>query len=327
MPLIAIGITACEYDDSELKADVNDLNDRITALEGQVNQMNEDIASLQDIINALNLQLGITQVEQTSEGYTLHFTDGTTINLYNGKDGMSGKDTPIVGIAQEEGVYYWTLTTGEETSWLTDETGNKLPVSGTEGITPLLSIDDKGYWTVSYDQGETYEQVTDTKGNPVQAVGKDGAPGSSGTPGASGSDGDSFFQSVTQDADKVTLVLADGTRIQIPKAKEFGITFRQTENIPLPEEGITLEYTITGADANTQVRAFVSKGNLEVTVSEGSITVTPTNDASVKGSEVIVLLFNKEKTITTLLTFADAPDETDTNGTTEDYKVEEGVWD
>ena len=53
MPLIALGVTACEYDDSALKADVNDLKDRITALEGQVNQMNEDIASLQDIINVL----------------------------------------------------------------------------------------------------------------------------------------------------------------------------------------------------------------------------------------------------------------------------------
>lgn len=435
MPLIALGVTACEYDDSALKADVNDLKDRITALEGQVNQMNEDIASLQDIINALDRQIGITQVEQNADGYTLHFTDGTDISLHNGKDGADGtpapvigtaeengvrywtltsggetswltdeagnklpvsgtsgitpllsidkegywtvsydggktytqitdtdgkpiqaigkdgtdgedgtdgtpgasgsdgtdgKDAPVIGIAQENGIYYWTLTTGEETSWLTDEAGNKLPVTGASGITPLLSIDDEGYWTVSYDGGGTYTQITDTQGNPVQAVGKDGADGedgTDGTPGTPGSDGDSFFQSVTQDSEKVILVLTDGTVIHIPKAKAFGITFTQTDNIPLDEAGVTLSYTITGADADTQVRAIVSKGNLEVTLSEGELFVKPASDVSVDGSEVIVLLFNKEKTITTLLTFTDAPKDINADGSTEDYEVEEGTWD
>lgn len=330
MSLIALSITACEYDDSALKADVNDLKDRITALEEQVNQMNEDIVSLQDIIHALDQNISISQVEQTDEGYILHLTDGTSINLYNGKEGSSGANAPIIGIAQENGIYYWTLTTDEKTTWLTDEAGNKLPVSGASGITPLLSIDEKGYWTVSYDNGKIYEQLTDANGNPVQAVGKDGADGTDGkpgTPGTPGNDGDSFFQNVTQDDEKVTLILSNGTIINIPKVKPFGITFQQTTNIPLGKEGITLSYTITGADADTQVRAFVSKGDLEVTLSEKNIFVKPKSNASVNGSEVIVLLFNKEKTITTLLTFIDAPKDVNTDGSTEDYKVEEGTWD
>ncbi|OUN81152.1 PL29 family lyase N-terminal domain-containing protein [Bacteroides sp. An51A] len=429
MPLIALCITACEYDDSALKADVNDLKDRITALEGQVNRMNEDIVSLQDIIRSLDQQIGIADVEESADGYILHFTDGTSVSLRNGKDGADapvigtaeengtvywtltaggktdwltdnagnklpvtgtagitpllsiddkgywtvsydggktyaqitdgagnpvqavgkdgtdgtdgstgvpgtpgsdgadGKDAPIVGIAQENGVYYWTLTKGETVDWLTDEAGNKLPVTGASGVTPLLSIDDEGFWTVSYDGGNTYTQITDSTGNPVQAVGKDGEDGADGMPGTPGSDGDSFFQSVTQDSEKVILVLSDGTIINLPKAKAFGISFSQTENIPLDEDGVTLSYTITGADADTQVRAFVSKGNLELTLSEGKITVKPTYTESVKGSEVIVLLFNKEKTITTLLTFTDAPKDINANGNTEDYKVEEGTWD
>ncbi len=325
--LMAASFTACEYDDSELKSDVSNLKDRITALEGQVNQMNEDIVSLQNIINAVDQQIGITQVEQNADGYTLHFTDGTSIDLHNGEDGKDGTDTPIIGIAQENGTYYWTMTTDGETSWLTDDEGNKLPVTGTAGVTPLLKVDDEGYWTVSYDQGNTYTQVTDNEGNPVQAVGKDGQNGTPGTSGTPGKDGDSFFQSVTQDSEKVILVLSDGTVINIPKAKAFGIAFEQTENIPLDKDGITLPYTVTGADADTQVRAFVSKGNLEVTVSEGSITVKPTGENAPEGNEVIVLLFNKERTITTLLTFVIVPEESDTDGATEDYEVEEGIWD
>ena len=185
------------------------MKDRITALEEQVNQMNEDIVSLQDIIHALDQNISISQVEQTDEGYILHLTDGTSINLYNGKEGSSGANAPIIGIAQENGIYYWTLTTDEKTTWLTDEAGNKLPVSGASGITPLLSIDEKGYWTVSYDNGKTYEQLTDANGNPVQAVGKDGADGTDGkpgTPGTPGNDGDSFFQNVTQDDEKVRFI-------------------------------------------------------------------------------------------------------------------------
>lgn len=432
MPLIALCITACEYDDSELKADVNDLKDRITALEEQVNRMNEDIVSLQDIIRSLDQQIGIANVEENADGYILHFTDGTSVSLRNGKDGADGTDAPvigtaeengilywtltadgktdwltdnagnklpatgtsgitpllsvdgegywtvsydggktytqitdgegnpvqavgkdgadgtdgttgvpgtpgsdgadapIIGIAQENGVYYWTLTTGENVDWLTDEAGNKLPVTGAAGITPLLSIDGEGYWTVSYDGGNTYTQITDSAGNPVQAVGKDGAAGedgADGAPGTPGSNGDSFFQSVTQDSEKVILVLSDGTVINVPKVKPFGIVFSQTENIPLGKDGITLPYTLTGADADTQVRAFVSKGELEVTVTSDAVIVKPKAGASAVDAEVIVLLFNKEKTITTLLTFTDVPEGSDTTGDTEDYEVEEGVWD
>lgn len=350
MLLIALGITACEYDDSALKADVDDLNDRLTALETQVDRMNADIVSLQDLIQQIDQQICIASVEETADGYILRFTDGNTVTLRHGKDGADGtdgkdgadgtpgasgndgtdgKDAPVIGIAREKGIYYWTLTAGDQTSWLTDEAGNKLPVTGTAGITPMLGIDKEGYWTVSYDGGTTYTQLTDTEGHPVQAVGKDGKPGESGNPGATG---DSFFQSVTQDSEKVILVLSDGTIIQIPKAQPFAITFRQTENILLGTDVVELTYTLTGADADTQIRAFVSKGDLTVTVksvsfSKGTISVQRKEGASAEGSEIIVLLFNKEKTITTLLTFADAPDRTDTNGNTEGYNVEEGVWD
>lgn len=332
MLLTALGITACEYDDSSMRADVNDLNDRLTALEMQVDRMNADIVSLQDLMRLLDQQICITNVEETADGYTLRFTDGSTITLCHGKDGADGsdgKDAPVIGIAQENGIYYWTLTASDQTSWLTDEAGNKLPVTGTAGITPILGIDKDGYWTVSYDGGTTYTQLTDTEGRPVQAVGKDGKPGESGNPGTAG---DSFFQSITQDNEKVILVLSDGTIIQIPKKQPFAIIFKQTENILLGTDVVELTYTLTGADADTQIRAFVSKGDLTVTVksasfSKGTISVQRKEGASAEGSEIIVLLFNKEKTITTLLTFADAPDRTDTNGNTEGYNVEEGVWD
>ena len=88
-----------------------------------------------------------------------------------------------------------------------------------------------------------------------------------------------------------------------------------------------MPYTLTGADADTQVRAFVSKGELEVTVTSDAVIVKPKAGASAVDAEVIVLLFNKEKTITTLLTFTDVPEGSDTTGDTEDYEVEEGVWD
>lgn len=126
--LLAAGITSCKYDDSELKSDISDLQERIAAMENSVKQMNANIASIQGVVNTLENKNSIEKVVEQTDGYVLLFTDGSSITIKNGKDGANGengKDAPIIGIAQEEGIYYWTLTIDGETSWLEDELGEK----------------------------------------------------------------------------------------------------------------------------------------------------------------------------------------------------------
>ena len=147
-------LTSCHKDiladiDS-LKADVNDLQTRIEHLEQQCKQMNTNIASLQTIVSTIqqnDMIANLTPIISGSDttGYTLTFLSGTAITIHNGEKGNDAA-APIIGVRQDtDGIYYWTLD-GE--FLLAD--GNKIPVNGTDGITPQLKIDPTdGYWYLS----------------------------------------------------------------------------------------------------------------------------------------------------------------------------------
>lgn len=337
--LLTISITSCSYDDSDLKESIRTLEERISAMESTVRQLNADIVSMQGIVSSLESNVYISRVETLADGYTLHFSDGMTVTIRNGKDGTNGedgkdgvdgsdgengkngKDAPIIGIGQEDGVYYWTVTIDGKTDWLMSETGDRLRVTSNDGVagtTPRLSIDEEGYWLVSYDNGTTYTPVLDAAGHPVSAL------GTKGDPGTSGSAGDSYFKDVNETNDAVILTLATGKVISIPKAKAFAIHFEQIKNIPLGTDGkLTLPYTITGADADTFVEVY-GIGNLQVKTDTSCLYIEATGELNAD-SKVLVLLCNKEKTITTVLTFVKATSRP--QGGAENYGTETKEWD
>ena len=268
-----------KYDDSALRNDLNDLENRVTKLEELCTQMNTNISSLQKIVDALQDNLSISKVEQISDGYIIHFPDGSTATIKNGKN--SG-DAPIIGVKKDtDGIYYWTLN-GE---WLTDDAGDKIKAegmdgengndgtdgeNGQDGITPQLKIEN-GRWMLSMDNGKTWTDIG-------QATGADGQDGADGT---NGKDGDSFFQSVTEDDNNVYFTLIDGTVITIPKGdnSQFAIAFDTTDIAILNGgESKTISYTITDATENTVVKAIAQDGwKVKVNATstdKGTITIT-----------------------------------------------------
>ncbi|MDE6668588.1 MAG: DUF4988 domain-containing protein, partial [Muribaculaceae bacterium] len=81
--------------------------------------------------------------------------------------------------SDEEG---WTVTFSDNTSiYIISREGLKSAV-------PRLSIDETGYWMVSYD-GNSYIYLLDNSGNRVQSTGKDGLDGKDGQDGKDGLDG------------------------------------------------------------------------------------------------------------------------------------------
>lgn len=136
-----------EYDDSKLWQNVNDLKDRIASLEKTVQTMNSDISSIQSIVDAINARDYIVKIEELADksGYTITFAKGNTITIKHGKDGIDGKDSPIIGIDIYEGIYYWTITTNGNKTWLLDNDGNKLKVSGVDGKTAYDLAVENGY--------------------------------------------------------------------------------------------------------------------------------------------------------------------------------------
>lgn len=268
-----------KYDDSALRNDLNDLENRVAKLEELCKQMNTNISSLQKIVDALQDNLSISKVEQISDGYIIHFSDGSTATI---KNGINSGDAPIIGVKKDtDGIYYWTLN-GE---WLTDDAGDKIKAegmdgengndgtdgeNGQDGITPQLKIEN-GRWMLSMDNGRTWKDMG-------QATGADGQDGADGT---NGKDGDSFFQSVTEDDNNVYFTLIDGTVITIPKGdnSQFAIAFDTTDIAILNGgESKTISYTITGATENTVVKAIAQDGwKVKVNATstdKGTITIT-----------------------------------------------------
>ena len=296
-----------KYDDSALRNDLNDLENRVTKLEELCKQMNTNISSLQKIVDALQDNLSISKVEQISDGYIIYFSDGSTATIKNGKD--SG-DAPVIGVKQDtDGCYYWTLD-GE---WLTDEKGNKVKAQGTDGkdgidgedgndgvdgedgvdgtngkdgkdgITPQLKIEN-GRWMLSMDNGKTWTDIG-------QATGADGTDGEDGVDGKDGTNG--IFKSVTEDNDNVYFTLEDDSVITIPKSdnSKFAIVFDTTDIAILNGgESKTIFYTITDATENTIVKAIAQDGwKVKVdaaSMDKGAITITAPNP--IVESEILV---------------------------------------
>ena len=189
-----------QYDDSELKSDINDLKSRMAALEQQCKNMNENLTSLQAIVDAIQKQDGIVSVTDLpdGQGYSVKFVSGKVIYLYNGTNG-TGSSTPKISVRQDsDGIYYWTVD-GE---WLIVD-GKKVRASATDGkdaVTPQFKIED-GFWYVSYDGGNSWSKLG-------KATGDDGK------------DSDGFFKSVTVEDGYAVFVMNDSeqTTLRIPVA-------------------------------------------------------------------------------------------------------------
>ncbi len=93
--------TSCQYDDGALWEKVN-------SLEEQVDANKEDIAALSSLIEAMNKGKTITSTTQTENGYTLTFSDGSTIEITNGVN----SDSLFVSIEEQDGVVIITLSDG-----------------------------------------------------------------------------------------------------------------------------------------------------------------------------------------------------------------------
>ncbi len=307
LPMLFAG---CEYDDSELKNKVDDLDDRLTAVEAQVKSMNQHIQTLQQL---LDQKLFITSVVDNGDGsWTLGLItasgEASSVTIRNGKDGENGADgkdgsTPEVGVRQDsDGRYYWTVN-GE---WVTDKEGNKLPVTGNDGkpgqdgkpgedgedgqpgqdaVTPTFKIED-GKWWVSYDHGMTYIEC-----------GK-----------ATGDDGDAFFKDarLSDDGRLAYLTLADGTVLTFEIYREFNIAFEVGNLLIMSGESKEIPFTLTGADEKTQVEAIGKNGfeaEVVMTGAAGGKLVITAPQLAVTGKVIVLVSDGADKTLMRTLTF------------------------
>ena len=228
------GLSSCgdDYDDSELRGDIENLESRITAIEEWQKSVNTDIRSLQSLVEALEDKDYVTSVTPLEDGtgYVISFLKSGNVTIKNGEDGT----TPVISVKQDsDGKHYWTVN-GE---WLLDN-GNKMPVTGEKGdkgdkgdkgadaIAPQVRINtDTNLWEISTDGGKTWTS-TGIK-----------ATGDKGNTGEQGPQGDAIFAKdgidYTSDHDNVIFTLVDGTKITLPRTSALTVGFKSYETFML----------------------------------------------------------------------------------------------
>ena len=260
------------------------MQNEIDLLYGQVDQMNKGLGTLQGIVSVMAANGYIVDVKEIQDedrgGYVLSFRtvtldangnvaaqDDFQVKLYSGVD---GKDAiPYVVSAKkddEDGRWYWWHAdedadgnpTGE---WLLDENGNKIPL---DGKTPALSVNEEGYWCVSWDGGEP--QPTDWK--------------------AKGQDAFEIFTKAEVFEDRVELTLAsDGSVIVLPRflPVDVALTLNDQE-LPeqvliAPGETLAIRYVLSGTGAEAAILVAGTDGRFKTALrpesaTEGTVEVT-----------------------------------------------------
>ena len=197
--LVAILVSSCAYDDTGIWAALNNLEKRVAALEELCKETNTNLGSLQKIVEAISGNEHIKNIapihkEGIVVGYTITFTSGDSVTLYNDNKQDNVAAVPQIGVAQDnDGVYYWTLD-GE---WLLDANGHKIKADGEDGLTPKFKIENE-YWYVSYDNGVNWDVLCKA------------------TAEGNGCDCQSIIKGVEYDEKYVYITLADGTTLVIP---------------------------------------------------------------------------------------------------------------
>ena len=257
--------TGC-YDDTDLVNRMDQAEADIAELQQLVKDINTNISSLVTVVDALKNSDQITSVTPLSDGsgYTITFSKSGTITIYNGKNGVDGTNgtngsngqngidghTPVISVKLDtDGQYYWTVD-GE---YLTDADGKKIPATA-HIATPQIRINE-GNFEISYNEGMTWEVI-----------------------GNAGASDDVVFKQVIDGPASVLFVLSDGTQIEIPKTQQFVINVTSTDVVASAGQQAFVDFTVSGADENTVVDAFGTKGYeasvMMTNASRGSLTIT-----------------------------------------------------
>lgn len=257
LSMLAVVSVCCACGDLKDRVDV--LEQKVSALESKVNQ---NVNSINALVEAAKKAVTITKVETLTDGYKIYFSDGTISTISNGvngtdgKDGVNGKDAvaPVIGIKEEEGVYYWTID-GE----FVLNNGQKVPVTGKDGLTPQFKIQD-GKWYVSFD-GNTWDAVPVT-----------------------GTEKPELVMSETDDEYVFTL---GETTIRIAKEHAFMIKVTSDVQKVTPGEVVSFGYTVTGADATTHV--IIEANGVEAQLDEEKSLVTVTVPSVIEDNSYVMV--------------------------------------
>lgn len=264
--LLAFGFSSCNTDD--LEKDIDDLANRVADFEAQVLKLNDEM----NIIRVL-MDGNKTITKYTVEGnkYVLTLSNGETITLTQGNDGVTYPKVEIIG-----------------GNWYVDGSDTGIKAKAEDGIDtpqpPVFKIEN-GNWHVSYDGGKTYEDLkvsateTGTQGeSPISDFKLDGNK-------FVFTIGSNIYEipviedltcQIAEESDMVTIAQGASREVKINVNLKAGDLVRAIA--PVEWKAVVSDYSaLTGEQELTvsvTAPSVVSKGVLTVEVTRGVNTIT-----------------------------------------------------
>ena len=239
--MMGLAICACTpeaYDDTAIKEQIDNLDDRLTKVEEDLATLELNVAAMKTLAEALKTGKYIESVTPLEDGtgYTITFSDETTIVIKNGEKGDKGE----TGDKGDKG-----------------DTG----AAGVDGKTPTVAVkevDGVLYWFINGEQGPAvYEEApvfTSVDGNLYVTY-----PG--GEPQFVGAlTGVSIFKSVVVNEEEGTVTFTfvgengeAGDSFDLPLAEKFALEIAESVGLAKEQTSVEIPYTVKGANATTTV--------------------------------------------------------------------------
>ena len=285
---LLLGSCGDDFDDTNLKNQIAGLEDRVKALEETVALLNQDIEGVQTLVDAMQNNVYVSKIVEGENGYEVFFTNGEKITLSDGKAGEAGADGATVTVlAGDDGELYWAVTVNGQTDFILVD-GEKLPVKGEKGDSPLMRVvmeGQVGYWEVSYDGGQTWERLLLEDGTPVTTSG-----------GAGGLFKEAY---VDEETNTAVFVFLNGEKIEIELRSALYINFKKTAPEMLVVgvgQTVTLEMEAVGVLKTVVTTPDEWKSSFNATTGIWSITAPTAEHAACAdlGGEVALIYFGEE---------------------------------
>ena len=231
--------TPAAYDDTAIKEQINNLDDRLTKVEEDLATLELNVAAMKTLAEALKTGKYIVSYTALADesGYTITFSDGTSVVVKHGEKGDKG----------DKG------DTGE-----TGATG----AAGKDGVTPTVTVKDVDgvlYWFINGEQiCPVYE------GTPVFSS-VDGNlyvtyPGETEPVWIGALTGKSIFDSVVVDEEAGVVIFTfvgengqAGDSFALPLAAKFELVISTSVGLEAGATSVEIPYEVKGANATTVV--------------------------------------------------------------------------
>ena len=239
--MMGLAVCACTpeaYDDTAIKEQIDNLDDRLTKVEEDLATLDLNVAAMKTLAEALKTGKYIESVTPLEDGtgYTITFSDETTIVVKNGEKGDKGETgdkgdkgdtgaagvdgkTPTVTVKEVDGVLYWFIN-GEQGSAVYEEA----PV--------FTSVDGNLYVTYPGEEPKFIGALT----------------------------GKSIFDSVVVNEEEGTVTFyfigengQAGDSFVLPLAEKFALEIAESVGLAKEQTSVEIPYTVKGANATTTV--------------------------------------------------------------------------